>query len=135
MPTYWQDLATLAAGAVLLAGLARVAVHDARDLAIPDRLSLPLIALGLAVGWARGGLTDAVIGALAGYLAFVAVEKTYLAIRRAPGLGRDDAKLFAVGGAWCGWVALPQILLIAAAAAILYQRHQFLTLWGFPNRF
>ncbi len=53
-------------------------------------------------------------------MTLVGVELAYLKIRGRAGLGRGDAKLFAAGGAWCGALALPLILLVASASALLY---------------
>ena len=41
------------------------------------------------------------------------------ALRGIDGLGRGDAKLLAAGGAWCGWIGLPFIVLIASLGGII----------------
>lgn len=94
---------------------------DARTLRLPDLLTLPLVALGLAAAWV---LNDPVFFALAGagigYLALVGLELAYKAIRGRDGLGRGDAKLLAAGGAWCGAAGLPMILLIASVSGLIF---------------
>jgi len=40
-------------------------------------------------------------------------------LRGREGLGQRDAKLFAAAGAWLGTAALPQVILLAAAMALL----------------
>jgi leader peptidase (prepilin peptidase)/N-methyltransferase len=107
--------------AALLAALAALAIIDARTLRLPDKLTLPLIAAGLAAAWASGApVWLHLLGAVLGYLSLVVIEKGYLKVRGRAGLGRGDAKLFAAGGAWCGALALPLILLVASASALLY---------------
>ena len=91
-------------GAVLLVALAALSWIDARTFRLPDALTLPLIAVGLFQSWYLSGQAfDAAIGAVAGYLFFFLVEKSFHALRGKEGLGRGDAKLLAAGGAWCGW--------------------------------
>lgn len=80
---------------------------------LPDRLTLPLIPAGLAVGWAGIGpeLGDRLIGAGAGFAALAAIGWTYKRLRGREGLGGGDPKLFAAIGAWLGWAQLPIVLL------------------------
>jgi prepilin signal peptidase PulO-like enzyme (type II secretory pathway) len=88
---------------------------------LPDSLNLPLIGAGIVQSWFfSGDVWQAVIGAGAGYLFFVMIEKAYLALRGIDGLGRGDAKLLAAGGAWCGWIGLPWIVLIASTAGLVF---------------
>jgi leader peptidase (prepilin peptidase)/N-methyltransferase len=87
---------------------------------LPDVLTLPLLAAGVTLTWleAPWALTDHAIGAIAGYLAFRILGRLYLALRKREGLGEGDAKLLAAGGAWLGWQALPNLVLLAALAGI-----------------
>lgn len=83
---------------------------------LPDVLTLPLLLGGLAwmvfaEPWA---LTERSIGAIAGYVAFGVVGWAYQKLRHRAGLGGGDAKLLAAGGAWLGWPALPDVVLLAA---------------------
>ena len=94
---------------------------DWRRLVLPDRLTLPLIALGLAAAW---GLApeegwDRVTGAASGYLGLWAVAWIYRRLRDREGLGLGDAKLLAAAGAWVGASGLPSVLAGAAIAALL----------------
>jgi prepilin signal peptidase PulO-like enzyme (type II secretory pathway) len=109
------------AGAVLGAALLAIAVIDFRTYRIPDWLSLPLIAAGLA--WAV--LTDRhwpahLTGAAAGYASLALFGALYFRLRGREGLGLGDAKLFAAGGAWLGWQALPLVLALAAVAGLIF---------------
>lgn len=112
----------LIATVVLMCFLVAIAVIDARTLRIPDSLSLPLIALGLVLTAVddRRALADHLIGAAAGFLILAAIGEIYFRRRGTEGLGLGDAKLFAAAGAWLGWQALPQVLLIAAVGGLVH---------------
>ncbi|WP_240500153.1 prepilin peptidase [Sphingomonas montana] len=88
---------------------------------LPDRLTLPLLAGGLAV--AAGGvgpdLTDRAIGAVAGWGVLAAVALIYRRWRGRDGLGGGDPKLFGAVGAWVGWQMLPTVLTIASVTGLL----------------
>ena len=64
-------------------------------------------------------LTDAIFGAVAGYLSLWLVYWAFRLLTGREGLGYGDFKLLAALGAWCGWQALPSILLIAALGGII----------------
>ena len=53
-------------------------------------------------------------GAIAGYLVLWCVYWVFRLVRGVEGMGYGDFKLLAALGAWLGWAALPQIVLIAA---------------------
>lgn len=106
------------AGWVLLL-LARI---DLDQMILPDALTLPLLVAGLIAAWLPiwpgPTVTDAWIGAIAGYALLVGVRWAYQRFRGKEGLGLGDAKLFAAAGAWCGWEGLPNILFLAAATSL-----------------
>ena len=107
-------------GFILVTVLAALAFIDARTFRLPDVLTLPLIAAGIIQAYVlSGSVTNAVIGAVAGYGVFLLIEITYRQLRGRDGLGRGDAKLLAAGGAWCGWAGLPPIVLISSALALV----------------
>ena len=107
--------------AVLLICLAVLAHIDARTYRLPDAITLPLIPAGLIANiLVFDSLLPALIGAALGYLGLVGLEIAYKHLRGRDGLGRGDAKLLAAGGAWCGALALPFILLVASFAALLF---------------
>jgi leader peptidase (prepilin peptidase)/N-methyltransferase len=101
-------LAPTPASAPCLAGLllALLAVFfiDLDHQLILDVVTLPGIALGLVfcerLGTAR---SDAVIGAVGGFVVLWGVQRLYLALRGVEGLGGGDVKLAAMLGAWLGW--------------------------------
>ena len=110
-----------ALAAALLAALIALTVIDLRTYRLPDLITLPLIAAGVLAAWLLGSaIWLHALGAGVGYLALVGVEKAYERARGRPGLGRGDAKLFAAGGAWCGALALPFILLAASVSALVF---------------
>jgi len=84
---------------------------------LPDDITLPLLWGGLAVNLVGTfvPLQDAVIGAMAGYLALWAVYWLFKLIRGKEGMGYGDFKLLAALGAWQGWQMLPLIVLLSSA--------------------
>lgn len=116
------DATTVAAAIGLGTVLVWIAVIDMRELRVPDRLSLPLVAAGLALAPALSWqpITAHLIGALGGYCALAAVGALHFRWRGHEGLGLGDAKLFAAGGAWMGWIALPVVLLEAALLGLVF---------------
>jgi leader peptidase (prepilin peptidase)/N-methyltransferase len=115
------------AGAPLLAScalgwtLVALAAIDLRTLTLPDALTLPLIAGGLALA-AWGALGPPALhagGAAAGWALVWGIDAAYRAWRGAPGMGMGDAKLLAAAGAWCGLAALPSVLLAACLLGLV----------------
>lgn len=99
-------------GAVLGWFLLILIVLDAEHFWLPDRLTLPLIALGLAAGLAFDpSLADRAIGAAAGFGVLFSVGWLYRRLTGRSGLGGGDPKLLAGIGAWLGWQALPFVVL------------------------
>ena len=92
---------------------------------LPDRLTLPLIPLGLAAAWAGFGppLVERLAGAALGWAVLAAMAFAYRRLRGREGLGGGDPKLLAGIGAWVGALQLPVILLgaglLGLAAAML----------------
>lgn len=121
-PLLGPGLADLAATPVLALALARLVAIDLREHRLPDRLTLPLLALGLALGaWRAGGVPGAeLIGAAAGLAVFAALGSAHHALRGREGLGLGDAKLLAAAGAWLGWRPLPALVLAASLAALAW---------------
>ena len=93
---------------------------DLRHWLLPDVLTLPLLVLGLVITavFDPGGLAEHAGAAALGYLALRAVAALYRRLRHREGLGQGDAKLLGAAGAWLGIAALPQVVLLAALAAL-----------------
>ncbi|QBQ98502.1 prepilin peptidase [Paraburkholderia pallida] len=100
----------------LCATLIATSAIDLEHQLLPDAITLPLIWAGLLVNLAEtfADLHTAVIGAVAGYLALWCVYWLFKLLRGVEGMGHGDFKLLAALGAWLGWTALPQIVVIAA---------------------
>jgi len=106
-------------GLVLCAMLITLAVIDFRHFRLPNALTFPLMALGLLQAYLlKFDIPTHLIGIGAGYFVFVGVELGFKYLRGKDGLGRGDAKLLAAGGAWCGWMALPYIVLFSSLMGI-----------------
>ncbi|WP_323028843.1 A24 family peptidase [Castellaniella defragrans] len=118
----WRFGATGAALAaiVFVSVLLVLAWIDAETGYLPDRLTLPLLWLGLLVNMdaAFAPLAHAVAGAAGGYLAFWCVVAGFRALTGREALGRGDCKLLAALGAWLGWTALPRIVFAAACLGL-----------------
>ena len=112
----WQAVAAALLGWWLLL----LALLDLEHYWLPDRLTYPLIGLGLASAFYFGSPSpaDSAIGAIAGFALLALVALTYKKLRGRDGLGGGDWKLFAAAGAWVGWRDLPLVLLIASLAAL-----------------
>lgn len=103
---------------VLLWSLTALTFIDFDTQLLPDNITLPLLWVGLlanVAGFVPGvNLRDAVIGAIAGYLALWAVYWLFKLIRGKEGMGYGDFKLLAALGAWLGWQMLPLIVLLSS---------------------
>lgn len=88
---------------------------------LPDCLTQPLLWAGLLVHTLGHALPlrDAVLGAVAGYLSLWLIYWGFRLTTGREGLGYGDFKLLAALGAWCGWQALPSVVLIAALSGIV----------------
>ena len=94
---------------------------------LPDRLTLPLLILGLSAGLTgiAPSLGDRLLGVAAGYLSLAAIALAYKALRKRDGLGGGDPKLLGAIGAWLGWQALPLVLLGASGIGLTFVLIQY----------
>ncbi len=100
--------------------LALLAIVDMASLRLPDAITLPLGAAGLAEAIVvHGHLVDRLAGAAAGYGLLAALATIFRWRTGRVGLGAGDAKLFAAAGAWLSWDELPQVLLIACGVGLI----------------
>ena len=108
--------AQAAAAAVLLAALLALAFIDFDTHLLPDDLTMPLLWLGLVVNLQSlfVPLEEAVIGAVAGYLALWSVYWLFKLATGKEGMGYGDFKLLAALGAWLGWKMLLPVVLVSS---------------------
>ncbi len=109
----------LAASALLATILLSLSYIDLRTLLLPDLLTLPLLALGLAwSAWQGVGWIQAFLGAVLGYGIVAGLDLFWRKFRGKEGIGLGDAKLLAAGGAWLGVYQLPMVLLVASGTGL-----------------
>jgi leader peptidase (prepilin peptidase)/N-methyltransferase len=89
---------------------------------LPDDLTLPLVWLGLAFNLFHAfvPLPDAVIGAIAGYLALWLVYWGFKLLTGKEGMGYGDFKMFAAAGAFLGWKMLPLVILLSSLVGLVF---------------
>ena len=109
---------TAAAACLLIWSLIALTFIDFDTQLLPDSITLPLLWSGLlanVAGFVPGGsLRDAVVGAIAGYVALWTVYWLFKLVRGKEGMGYGDFKLLAALGAWLGWQMLPLIVLLSS---------------------
>lgn len=119
----WEALLAI----VLTMTLLSITMIDAGTQLIPDAIVLPLMWLGLAMSLFHplpGANTlfiepsDAVVGAMAGYLSLWSVFWLFKLVTGKDGMGYGDFKLLAALGAWLGWQQLPMIILMSAVVGV-----------------
>lgn len=108
----WAALVML----VLTWGLLAMSLIDADQQLVPDVLVLPLLWLGLIVNsfTVFVSLSDAVWGAVIGYLSLWSIFWLFKLATGKDGIGYGDFKLLALIGAWGGWQVLPVTLLLSS---------------------
>lgn len=96
--------------------LIALTVTDLRTMYLPDNLTLPLLWLGLLLSLKPvfADPVSAIAGAAAGYLLLWCIFWAFKLATGKEGMGYGDFKLMAALGAWLGWQALPQIVLLSA---------------------
>lgn len=96
--------------------LIALTVIDLHTMYLPDSITLPLLWLGLLLGLQPvfADPASAIVGAALGYLLLWSLFWTFKLLTGKEGMGYGDFKLLAALGAWMGWQALPQILLLSA---------------------
>ncbi|UCZ74548.1 A24 family peptidase [Dickeya zeae] len=124
----WQPGLALLGALLCISMLLALAVIDARTQLLPDVMTLPLLWCGLLFNLADTfvPLEQAVIGAMAGYLSLWLIYWGFRLLSGREALGYGDFKLLAALGAWLGWQALPNLVLIASltglVATLLWRR-------------
>lgn len=101
---------------ILTWGLIALSFIDLDHQILPDDLTLPLLWFGLFINCFLVFTTpsDAIIGAIAGYLSFWIVYQLFKFLTGKEGMGHGDFKLMALLGAWLGWQAIPLIIILSS---------------------
>ena len=115
-PTY-QAVAVIGLLLVLLA----LTAIDIDTQLLPDNLTLPLLWAGLIANSFSFfvPLTDALWGAIGGYLVLWLVYWAFKLVTGKEGMGYGDFKLLAALGAWLGWQMLPVIILLSSVVGAI----------------
>ena len=103
--------------------LLALAVIDLDTTLLPDDLTYPLLWAGLlaaVLGISPVSLPDAVIGAMAGYLALWSLYWVFKLLTGKEGMGYGDFKLLAALGAWLGWQYLPVVVLLSPVVGLVF---------------
>ena len=116
-----------AAGLVFTWFLIAMSLIDFDTQFLPDRMTLPLMWIGLLLNVVPTGtappftnLEASVIGAAAGYMSLWSINYLFAVIRGRQGMGGGDFKLLAAIGAWLGWqMLLPVVVLASAVGAVV----------------
>ncbi len=123
---------TLLASAILAIALAVLSAIDVATMRLPNMLTVPLVAAGLAyVAWSDPVLLQwRAISAVAGFVIFWLTAEAYRWARGRMGLGMGDAKLLAASGAWLGIENLASVVLIAAVLGLAFAMAAKLLGWA-----
>lgn len=101
--------------------LLTITVIDIEHQLILDKLSLPLMWLGLMINTQSFYTTpiDAIWGAILGYMILWVLFQSFKLFTGKEGMGFGDFKFLAALGAWFGAMAIPQIILIASISSVV----------------
>lgn len=95
----------LLAALIFCAAMVALAAIDAEHFLLPDKITLPGVAVGLLlspwVSWS--GWLSALIGAAVGGGLLLALAHAWLRLRGEEGMGLGDVKMLAMMGAFLGW--------------------------------
>lgn len=103
--------------------LVALAAIDADTTLLPDAITQPLVWAGLlaaSLQWSGQTLSNALWGAVAGYLFLWSVYWLFKLVTGKEGMGQGDFKLLAALGAWLGWSALLSLVLIASLTGVVW---------------
>ena len=105
------------AGALMGWLLLALALLDSAHLWLPDRLTWPLLGLGIALG--PGTLAQRALAAAIAGLALWLLRALYQRLRGREGLGLGDVKLAAAVGSWLSPPLLAPLLLLASLLGLV----------------
>lgn len=101
---------------ILILGLVIISFIDLDHFIIPDRISLPGIAIGLLGGLLNPerSFIDSVLGMILGGGFLWSIAYVYFLMKKEEGMGGGDIKLLAWIGAILGWMSVPFIILVSS---------------------
>jgi leader peptidase (prepilin peptidase)/N-methyltransferase len=119
---YWVYGLTpvLAVRLVFACALIVLFVIDLQHQILPNRITLPGLAIGLILsvafppGW-RGALLGALFGGVFPWL----IAEAYLRLRGREGMGMGDFKMLAMAGAFLGWPLIYIVLMLACVLGVV----------------
>jgi leader peptidase (prepilin peptidase)/N-methyltransferase len=113
---YFPLSAALLGAIIFTWSLIALTMIDIDHQLLPDDITLPLLWLGLLfnLNGTYVSLSEAVVGAAAGYLILWSVYQAFRLLTGKEGMGFGDFKLLAALGAWMGWQMLPLIILLSS---------------------
>lgn len=118
----YSNIVSLGLMMFLIATLTLLALIDARVKILPNKLTLPLLVLGLLVSL-TGYTVDwrsALSGMAGGFLLLYLPALLYSFITRREGVGFGDFKLLAAIGAWLGWQSLLHVVFVAGISSAVF---------------
>lgn len=110
----------IGAGILVIILLTALSAWDARNFILPDVLTFSLILFGVFWHyWTGDPIMNSVFGALIGFAIFWGIDYAWKIAKGRNSIGRGDAKLLAGGGALCGVLGLPLIILVSSAVGLV----------------
>lgn len=101
--------------------LSILTVIDMKHMILPDIITLPMLAVGLALHYfLTGFILIPLLGAVFGFVLFFLVFYISYKIKGIPSMGFGDVKLLAMLGAWLGVSGLPLVLIYASLFAFVF---------------
>ncbi len=113
----WAWTPAAALWCIFSTSLLALALIDWETTLLPDVIVLPLLWLGLVAAdlhWTQTLLSDALWGAVGGYLSLWSVYWVFKLATGKEGMGFGDFKLLACLGAWFGWQMLIPLVLLSS---------------------
>ena len=107
---------------IFLWSLVALTFIDIDEMLLPDQITLPLLWLGLLLSLDNVFVsqTDAILGAVLGYLSLWSVYWMFKLVTGKEGMGYGDFKLLAALGAWVGYTYLPVIILFSSFVGAVF---------------
>lgn len=102
-------------------GLIVLSAIDWKTQILPDQITLSLLWLGLLVNTSAifSPLTQAIYGAVFGYIFLWGFASLFKLIRKKQGMGHGDFKMLAMLGAWLGFFSMMEALILAVLLSLL----------------